>query len=144
MTVASIEKTDCGHLAAIHACCFPRGWSAPALARLLAEPNVIGLRSGTGNSGGFILVRKAVDEAEILTLAVDPDSRRQGVARQLLAEAEKRLVLAGAKRIFLEVSDQNTAARALYAAAGYGNAGRRRRYYSDGSDALVMEKTLAQ
>ena len=41
---------------------------------------------------------------------------------------------------FLEVSDRNIAAQKLYRAAGYRDAGRRSRYYSDGSDAVIMEK----
>jgi ribosomal-protein-alanine N-acetyltransferase len=44
--------------------------------------------------------------------------------------------------MFLEVSEANGAARALYAAAGFEEAGRRRRYYADGSDALVLRRAL--
>jgi ribosomal-protein-alanine N-acetyltransferase len=144
MTVAPIAKTECGRLADIHAACFPRGWPAADLARLVAEPNVVALRDGEALARGFILLRQAADEAEILTLAVDPASQRRGIARRLLTAAESRLFAAGVRRIFLEVSDRNPAAQALYAKAGYTMAGRRARYYSDGSDALVMEKTFAQ
>ncbi|WP_420430325.1 ribosomal protein S18-alanine N-acetyltransferase [Hyphobacterium sp.] len=141
MMIANVDKQDCGNLAAIHARCFPQGWSSLDIAKLVSEPNVTALRAGTGETGGFILVRQAADEAEILTLAVDPSCRRSGFARSLLAAAEAALHEAGNRRIFLEVSDRNTAAQALYHAAGYCEAGRRSRYYSDGSDALIMEKS---
>lgn len=140
MTVVAVEKRDCGNLAAIHARCFPQGWSAYDIAKLVSEPNVTALRAGTGETGGFILVRQAADEAEILTLAVDPACRRAGYARELLAAAEQALGEAGSRRVFLEVSDRNIAAQKLYRAAGYRDAGRRSRYYSDGSDAVIMEK----
>jgi ribosomal protein S18 acetylase RimI-like enzyme len=52
----------------------------------------------------------------------------------LLAEAAKR----GAMDLFLEVAEPNLAARALYAGAGADEVGRRRRYYADGADALVL------
>lgn len=44
--------------------------------------------------------------------------------------------------MYLEVADRNGAARALYARAGYVPAGRRRGYYRDGDDALVLRKPL--
>lgn len=51
---------------------------------------------------------------------------------------------AGAARIFLEVSVENAAARRLYARAGYTQIGRRKAYYADGTDALVLEKWLRE
>ena len=46
----------------------------------------------------------------------------------------------GAERLILEVSAGNDAARALYRGAGFTEIGRRRAYYPDGSDALVLER----
>jgi ribosomal-protein-alanine N-acetyltransferase len=48
----------------------------------------------------------------------------------------------GAAAMFLEVSDRNAAARALYAASGFAEVGRRRRYYADGANALVLSRAL--
>jgi ribosomal-protein-alanine N-acetyltransferase len=53
-----------------------------------------------------------------------------------------RAAAQGAVAMFLEVAVTNTAARALYAAHGFTEAGLRRRYYSDGTDALVLRSTL--
>jgi ribosomal-protein-alanine N-acetyltransferase len=52
-------------------------------------------------------------------------------------------VAGGAVAMFLEVAEGNAAARALYGAAGFAEAGRRRRYYADGGDALVLRRELA-
>jgi ribosomal-protein-alanine N-acetyltransferase len=48
----------------------------------------------------------------------------------------------GAAAMFLEVSERYAAARGLYATAGFAEAGRRRRYYADGADALVLRREL--
>jgi ribosomal-protein-alanine N-acetyltransferase len=128
-------------LAALHAEAFPvaERWGAEAIRLMLEMPGAFGLHLP---GIGFILARVAADEAEVLTLAVRPAARRQGHGAALLAGAMAGAALRGAGAMFLEVSDRNPAARALYAAAGFEEAGRRRRYYADGSDALVMKRTF--
>ncbi|MBY0338017.1 MAG: GNAT family N-acetyltransferase [Acetobacteraceae bacterium] len=106
---------------------------------MLGLPGAIGwLRDGQG----FILARVAADEAEILTLAVVPEARRQGVATALVEAACAAALLAGARVMFLEVAEDNGAARALYAALGFAVAGRRRGYYGPGRDALLLRAAL--
>lgn len=128
-------------LAAIHAAGFPprERWGPDAFALQLAMPGVFALLDP---AGALILARVAADEAEILTLAVAPEARRQGRARALLAEAAAVAAAAGARALFLEVSEANAAARALYESSGFVLAGRRRRYYPDGSDALVLRREI--
>lgn len=128
-------------LAAIHAAAFPpcERWGADAMALQLALPGVFALLDPRG---GLVMARVAADEAEILTLAVHPHCQRQGIARALLAEAGATAAAHGAVAMFLEVALRNTAARALYAAAGFAEVGRRRRYYADGDDAMVMRLGL--
>jgi ribosomal-protein-alanine N-acetyltransferase len=48
----------------------------------------------------------------------------------------------GAAAMFLEAAVTNAAALALYAAHGFTRAGLRRRYYTDGTDALILRSTL--
>lgn len=129
-------------MAAIHAAAFPppERWGADAFALQLALPGVFGLLD---ERGGLILARVAADEAEILTLAVHPEARRSGIARRLLAHAAAVARAGGARTMFLEVSESNTAACALYAGAGFETIGRRRHYYHDRSDALVQQRLLA-
>lgn len=132
---------DAPVLAALHARAFPPAerWGSDALRLLLEMPGAYALLLP---EKGFLLARVAADEAEILTLAVAPPARRQGVGGALLAAALVRALAAGAATMFLEVSVANTPARALYAAAGFAESGRRRRYYADGSDALVLSRRL--
>ncbi len=91
----------------------------------------------------MILARLAADEAEVLTVAVVPERRQQGLGARLVSEAAGEARRRGAVRLFLEVSTRNPAARALYRALGFEQVGRRRGYYADGSDALTLRLTLA-
>jgi ribosomal-protein-alanine N-acetyltransferase len=132
---------DSDVMAAIHASAFPApdAWSRDVFSLQLALPNVFGLLHP---SGGLILVRIAADEAEILTLAVNPTARRGGIGSALLREATIQAAAMGARAVFLEVSVANIAGKRLYASAGFVQAGKRPRYYSDQSDALVLRLDL--
>ncbi|MGA3398587.1 MAG: GNAT family N-acetyltransferase [Acetobacteraceae bacterium] len=129
-------------LAAIHADAFPprEAWGEDAIALQLAMPGVFGLLHPLG---GMILARVTEDEAEVLTLAVAPEVRRQGVAGALLAAAMATAREQAARTMVLEVAIGNAAARALYERAGFVEAGRRPRYYADGGDALILRARLA-
>lgn len=132
-------------LAALHTRAFSatRAWAAAEFSSLLAQPGTI----LTGDTRCFALIRVTLDEAEVLTIATDPAHRRQGLARITLKAAEHSALRTGATQIFLEVAEDNTAARALYAGAGYDQVGRRPGYYLPKDQApvaaLVMRKHLA-
>lgn len=129
-------------LATLHATSFDRGWSATTFADLLKQPGVLAI---TG-SDGFILFRVVADEAEILTLAVRPEGRGRGQGGRLTREAAAAAAEAGARRLFLEVAEDNVAARALYRRAGFEVFGGRPRYYARPGatpvDALLLSLNL--
>lgn len=141
MPLIFASTVHAGALAAIHAACFPPAeqWDEAAIATQFALPGGFGLLDP---AGGMVLGRMAADEAEILALAVVPALRRQGLGRELLAAAEAHVRASGGRVVYLEVAAGNAAARALYAAAGYREIGRRSRYYRDGTDALVLARPL--
>ena len=95
---------------------------------------------------GFLMLRLAAEEGEIIDLGVVPDQRRQGVARKLVAEAARVARQHGAQELFLEVDVQNTPAKRLYAATGFAEVGLRKGYYDHGqgnrSDALILRRSL--
>lgn len=132
-------------LAALHSACFetPRPWSAREFAGLLTGTGVFLICIG---DSGFVMGRAIADEAEVLTLAVDPKARRQGIASRALAAFDAEATSRGATTAFLEVSVENDGARALYARHGWTESGRRRDYYHtpDGQkcDALILTKPL--
>jgi ribosomal-protein-alanine N-acetyltransferase len=136
--------------AAIHRTGFAHPWSTREFAELLANPTTLAsaaLDPATGRLRGFALSRLAADEAEVLTIAVDPALRGRGVGADLLREHLARATLSLARAIFLEVDPDNVAAIALYRRFGFRDVGRREGYYrlKDGqsASALVMRKDLA-
>jgi len=128
-------------LAALHAAAFPPAdrWGAEAIGLMLELPGTFALHHPRQ---GFVLARVAAEQAEVLTLAVHPAARRQGHGAALLMGAMAGARARGATTMFLEVAESNAAARGLYAAAGFAEVGRRRRYYPDGGDALVLRRDL--
>ncbi|MBV1833383.1 ribosomal protein S18-alanine N-acetyltransferase [Novacetimonas pomaceti] len=146
----SADAADLPVLARIHAAAFSadQQWNAQALRTVMGMPGtwlgvVMTVVDGAQVPAGFLMARHVVDEAEILTLAVDPAFRRRGMARALLAWLRHVASGHGATRLFLEVGTHNAAAIALYQGAGFFTVGQRRRYYPDGSDALVMACDIA-
>ena len=131
-------------LADIHAEAFEAPWDKAAFARLLDSAGI----SLLGDERGFILTRTIADEAEILTLAVRPSCRRQGLARLLVEHAVVVTATLGAERMFLEVAENNAAAIGLYTVCGFEQVGLRKNYYTrtDGSSehALVMVLNFLQ
>lgn len=129
--------------AALHAECFPDPWSEADFARLLASSGVKGLIARTEDTPqGLSLIRTVAGECELLTIGVLPDARRSGVGAFLLAQSEAAARRSGARRLFLEVSERNTAASALYESKGYRQIGLRKRYYRDGAAARVLARDL--
>jgi len=95
-----------------------------------------------GQIVGMIVAWMLVDEAHIATISTHPDHRRQGIARQLLTHALRYMSREGAVSSFLEVRENNTAARDMYGKFGYEESGRRKRYYKDtNEDAILMTLT---
>ena len=147
----------------------PKPWSAKTFADFLETPGSFltlspsscqkylgGVRGGETPSQtattksaqillGFALGRVILDEAELLTLAVDPDHHRQGVGQGLLGKFEFDARTKGAKTAFLEVAATNAPACALYKRAGWTETGRRAGYYKATPariDAILMTKAL--
>lgn len=146
MTLRPATRADADALAQVHAEAFEAPWPARDILRFAEDPGGFALASETADGlAGFILCRVLAGEAEVLTLAVRPEHRRRGVARNLL---EAAAVLAGrtAGAMFLEVAEDNPAALALYAQAGFSRVGRRAGYYArtraEAAAAIVMRRAL--
>ena len=91
---------------------------------------------------GFVYYWVVHDQFEVIDLGVHENSRRLGLGLLLIEELVCRARAEGIKKIILEVNDKNFAARALYERCGFVETGKRRKYYSDGGDALLLDKIL--
>lgn len=96
-----------------------------------------------GGIAGYVVARDVAAEGEILNLAVAPGGRRRGVGRALVTEVLRVLATRGVREVFLEVRESNVGARALYAAHGFREVGRRARYYRRPvEDAIILRAAI--
>ena len=95
-----------------------------------------------GPSVGYVAFRHGGGESEMLRLAVDPEVRRQGVARLLVESGLERLRRERVESCHLEVRMDNRGAIAFYEALGFQRSGRRKNYYRDGTDAALYSLAL--
>ena len=150
--IEDAAPSDASGLAEIHERSFSRPWSTDELSTLLADPPTtqgLLVRSSTVRSkriAGFILIRSAGGEAEILTLAVNPGDRRRGLGRMLVEEGARRAYRDRAESMFLEVDESNQSAVSLYQSLGFEPVGQRSSYYersgANPGRALVMRLRL--
>lgn len=133
--------TDVPAMAVLHGLTFApaEAWGADALGMMLTLSGAFGLISP---GQGFVLARVVAGEAEVLTLAVVPPARRKGLGAKLIRAAIAQAAAAGGRMLFLEVSETNAPACDLYASLGFAKIGRRSKYYADGTDALVLSRSI--
>jgi len=109
---------------------YGEAWTRSQCAGILpmAGVKLVLAEDGEANVVGFSLYRTIVDDAELLLLAVEPNSRGKGIGRQLLSNFIADAKSSGATRVHLEVRDGNPAIQ-VYETAGFEQANRRRNYY---------------
>lgn len=137
-------------IAALHAASFEEAWPAPEIARLMAMPGAIALMAlgdgGEDSPQGFLIARRAADEAEILSIATLPQARRRRIASALIRALLARLALCEVASLHIEVAAGNAAALAFYGRLGFESVGRRKGYYAhvDGrrEDAVLMRLSV--
>lgn len=126
---------------------FGEAWTHNQVLGLLAMPGVwLTIAELGGESAGFALSRRVLDEVELLLLAAAPRWRRRGVGAALLRSVVADGLSQGARSVHLEVRDGNDATR-LYRATGFIKVGERRHYYRGPGgamfDALTYRRDLS-
>ena len=118
-------------IAKIHARCFEHPWSNGVFADLAVKPHHrLYALEDNGRVVSFIVLAVVAGEAEILTLATDPDAQGRGWGRRLLDGVIAELRTEGQEALFLEVAVDNVPALALYNRCGFERTGLRKAYYS--------------
>jgi ribosomal-protein-alanine N-acetyltransferase len=117
-------------------------WSPNAYAReLLKQTTFCWVAEVDGRLAGSLTLWDVVGEGEIANVAVHPDFWRQGIGRALVQTALDKAAELGFARVMLEVRASNEAAQTLYRSFGFEEDGRRRAYYANGEDAILMSKS---
>jgi ribosomal-protein-alanine N-acetyltransferase len=120
-------------VARLHASLLDTPWDGASIAQLIADPGAIALVARIGDLpeiAGFVLGKMAADEAEILSLGVARGWQRLGIGRVLVGALGRAAKRAEAVRLYLEVAEDNVAARALYRHLSFQETGRRKGYYA--------------
>ena len=147
-TLRLARSDDLAVLALIHGQSFSTGWDEQSLGASLGLPGAAALVVElAGIIYGFVMFQHIAGEAEILTLCVSPNFRRQHFGAQLLSGAIELLRADKAAKLFLEVAADNQSALALYRRFGFSQTGLRRGYYQRQGkaavDAILMTLHLA-
>ena len=147
LSITLVGPADHACLADLHDLGFDPAWGRDSISGIFANPGALGLIARLeGRAAGFSLCRGTGDESELLALGVLPALRRGGIARDLLDATIAALAKDGMRALFLEVAEDNTAGRALYAAAGFTAVGRRADYYrrigAEPVAALVLRREI--
>lgn len=128
-------------MAAIHAIeqvVFSDPWSTQDFRDCVTSDALFLVAEADGDVGGYVVALDAADEGEILNLAVAPSGRRHGLGRALVEAMLRLLKEREVCQVYLEVRESNAAARALYAAQGFKEVGRRQQYYRRPVEAAIV------
>ena len=91
-----------------------------------------------GNMIGYLFSHVVDDDVQILNIAIDIPFQHKGYGEQLLSYFLDQFNTDSS--IHLEVRKSNFPAINLYLKFGFHEAGTRKGYYSDGEDAIIMQR----
>jgi ribosomal-protein-alanine N-acetyltransferase len=142
----SARESDVNEVAKVERSCFADPWSEESFTRLIDSPPAIflvALFPPDEGIAGYVIAFSVGEDAEVLNVAVDPGFRGKGLAGQMLDAVLIQLGSRGVRTAFLEVRESNAAALSLYRSRGFGEIGRRSKYYRRPvEDALVFRKFI--
>ncbi len=130
-----ITMDDAADLFFIRGQCFEKNWNLKTFEETIAQPEFVGFIIP---QTAYIIAQKIPPEAELITIAVAPAHRRQGIAEILLKNLWQNLRQQDIHTLHLEVNEKLTPARTLYEKLGFEPTGRRADYYGTGEDAILM------
>jgi ribosomal-protein-alanine N-acetyltransferase len=134
-TVRTLEPSDIEAAAGLHHLAFGwESWDAKSLGEILNMPCAAGLIAQVFDGYratvlGFLLYLLVAEDVEILTIAVHPDRRREGIATLLMESCMSLAAASGARDVILEVAEDNPGAQRFYDRLGFQIEGRRKNYY---------------
>ncbi len=141
VTLHPVTTADLEEILNLERASFEHPWSGEHILNEIQSPLSFPLlaRLEDGSCAGYICPMLVLDEGQILNLAVHPTCRGRGIGGMLLAAALGQLRQRGAAIVHLEVRPTNTAAISLYTRHGFVTSGRRKAYYENGEDAILMK-----
>lgn len=143
MDIINVTEKLLPQIEALEQVCFSVPWTREQLRTQLGERQIFLAAVEGEQVVGYVGLMYVLDEGYISNVAVAPEHRRRGLARQLLAELERRCRALQLAFMTLEVRASNTPAIALYESRGFRQVGRRKNYYKNpAEDAILMTLEL--
>lgn len=142
MNIVEMTADHVIQIAQLERTCFSDPWSQNSIASELENPLSYWLVAMAGNVvAGYVGSQTVLGESDMMNLAVRPEFRRNGVARELVQALVEGLKKRGSHCLTLEVRVSNGPARKLYETLGFVQIGRRPNYYQHPrEDGLILRK----
>ena len=142
MIITKMTESHVAQVALLEKLCFADPWSEKSIASELDNQWALWLVALERDEVvGYIGSQTAVDETDVMNVAVHPDQRRKGIAEALIEMLTKQLQEQGSHALMLEVRASNAPAIALYEKIGFRQVGLRKNYYRNPKeDALILRK----
>lgn len=143
VNIRTATRVDLEALLALEQSCYCFPWSRRQFIDEFDNPvATIEVALAEGQIAGYLCSWLICGELQIQNLATSPDYRRRGIGRALLDYVIARSRREGLLSAWLEVRENNLAAIKLYRGCGFEVQGRRKNYYQDGEDALLLGRTF--
>ena len=142
MMITTMTNAHVSQVADLEKLCFSDPWSEKSVASELDNPLSLWLVAMEGEClAGYVGSQTVLDETDMMNIAVHPNYRRRGVAKQLVERLVETLKQRGSRCLTLEVRASNEPARKLYEKLGFQQIGLRKNYYRNPrEDALILRK----
>ena len=143
MKLKTVSDSDCIKIATLEAQVFSDPWSEESIKDNVHSDNYLVMGAFEDEDLlGYVIYMLLSEEAELLRIAVKEEARNKGVATSLLdvMRNKTREEIKEVKTLFLEVRENNTAARKLYEKTGFVEVGMRKNYYSNPTENAVLYK----
>ncbi len=146
--IRALQTEDVAEVAALDEAIFGvhawswEAWMQEARSQGADRRYIVLLRDGL--VAGYAGILRGGSDADVLSVAVSPEQRRRGSGRLLVAALLETAVRWRCLAVFLEVEEENAAARALYGDLGFAEIGQRRHYYGQNRHAVTMRRQLRE
>lgn len=141
ISICPMTENDLDAVLSIEKESFPLPWTRGHFIAELNSPYSFPMVAvdSQGCVAGYVCPMLIIDEGHILNLAVHPDYRGKGIGGLLVQKVLDECRMQDAEFVSLEVRTSNSTALALYRSFGFVETGRRKAYYENGEDAILME-----
>ena len=142
MTILEMKAEHVAQVAELEKLCFADPWSRMSIESELKNVWSCWLVAVEGDQVvGYIGSQTAIDETDVMNVAVHPDFRRRGIAESLIGCLIEALKKRGSHALMLEVRASNAPAIRLYEKMGFYQVGCRKNYYRNPKeDARILRK----